>query len=139
MAHFLIPSLAEDAEPDDVAARAQRFFVETIAERAGLRTVRDASRTFVGNIALQREYTRARTLIDEGIATSITRARSLPDEPRINAWTIQLANKHKCGGISSTSDAEAVRAAVSEALERHIWMNEDDYFENVVTAPLRDM
>ena len=63
----------------------------------------------------------------------------LPDEPPIKSWICRLARESVgedkfTGGASVESDAEALYAALAEALERYLWYTQTDYFVKPVRA-----
>lgn len=78
----------------------------------------------------------AKKLKQSGVIASIVRAPHLADEPRIAQWNAVCGDKRNnpVGGSAWKSDANALTAALAEALERYIWLEERDYFVAPVQA-----
>ncbi len=138
MAHFLIPSLVQNTAEDSVAEKSAHLFIERMARAVGLTAVKDASLTPSEDNSLRTLLVDIQKLKDADVASSWGRTTPLPDEPRTREWWVG-AGGSKCGGLSVNSDYDALRAVVSEALERHIWARENDYFDNAITASFSDL
>src|SRR3989344_1804428 len=74
-----------------------------------------------------------------GVANIISPARPLSDEPPMKKWSVRLAHAKSedeswSRGCDATNDTQALYAALSEALERHIWSFEKDYFDSPIEA-----
>jgi len=138
MAYFLIPSLKPQAAPESLAQKSKHMFVERVARAVGLTAIEDASVVPPEDSSIRDALADMQKLKDAGIISSFGRVDSFPDEPSLCAWWAD-GGSSKCGGLSVNSDHEALRATVSEALERHIWARTDDYFANRIVASFRDL
>ena len=138
MAHFLIPSLVQNTAAENVAEKSTHLFIERIARAVGLTAIKDAGMISREDNSLHTLLTDIQKLKDADIASSWGRTTPLPDEPRVCEWWVG-AGGSKCGGLSINSDYDALRAVDSEALERHIWARENDYFDNAIAASFSDL
>lgn len=138
MAHFLIPTVLDTSEPQGIMHKSRRFFAERVAAAAGLQAIQNVRNVPFERPDLQDIFSDVQKLTDAGIASAWGRPQAMPDEPRICSWWIDI-RKEKTGGLSVDDDRQALRAAVSEALERHIWKHERDYFRHVTIASFREL
>lgn len=78
----------------------------------------------------------AQALSEGNIIRSIKPGPSLPDEPRFKSWIAASSETEDLmsGGSAAEDDGAALRAALAESLERHLWLNERDYFLRPVRA-----
>ncbi|MBI5456759.1 YcaO-like family protein [Candidatus Kaiserbacteria bacterium] len=133
MGYFLIPTATKHDEEWTISERGVRLFATHIAAAAGLSAVKDARRNGLSRPDLKDVLRNYRKLADANIATAFGTAHAFPDEPPMRSWWVDMGGE-KAGGLSVRSDKEALRAAVSEAQERHIWRHEHDYFRGTACS-----
>lgn len=115
-------------------------FLEYLERKMGILCLSPTAGTPEGKVELIEPFAVARTLMDNGIIKSLRRAEEWPDEPQLNHWQCTL--KH---GVWSTTagmsldDPSAIYAALAGGLERYLWLNEYDYFEDPVSRTAKQM
>jgi len=116
------------------AQQAVATFLSLLESKLGGRVVFDKRDFPSGRPELEHLGILAGRLIDAGVIRVVHERTGLPDEPRMKLWVCDIAGDSlsRAGGASLSSHADALAAALSEALERHVWREEIDYF----TAPM---
>lgn len=134
-------SFREMVSGTDTKNKALRALTDFLEERLGVHIVRDLRGIPYGQPELAQAFDRAALLRKHGVIKEFGRAYSVPDEPPARAWyTIcNVDTNHQTGGTSWDSDENAFYAAISEGLERYIWMTQSDYFINPKTATVADI
>ncbi len=125
----------------NIKERALRAFTDHIEKRLDVRVVKDSRTIPYGRSDLLEPLQRAQLLKDHGVISEFGRVYRAPDEPPTKAW-YALCNEHtahQTGGTTWESDENALYAATSEALERYIWMTQNDYFVNPTIATYREI
>lgn len=124
-------SASTTAPGASLSERAVASFLALIERRLGVSIVRDA-RSIPGGAELADPYRLAKLLRQKGIIKDVQRTLLVPDEPRMRLWTAFCNDStgHQTGGASWTNEADAMYAALAEALERFIWFAREDYFDD---------
>ncbi len=78
------------------------------------------------------------TLKKAGLVLSYGPRNDLPDEPRMREWRIKYQENDSSGGMA-LDDRAALTAAIAEAIERHIWFKETDYFSGEQKATVTEI
>jgi len=122
------------------SAEAVASFIRFLERRLGAEFVYDQARIGYTPFELIELLELAETLRARDIIRSYGRNPDLPDEPRVAHWyTEYVAEGHKKSAGSSLDDEPlALTKALSEALERHLWY-EHDQFASLRSAPLSVM
>ncbi len=113
--------------------RALAHFVRAFENTFRVSITTDTARIPFGRPELAGLASLATRLRACGIPITIREARNLPDEPRMRLWSIPF-EETTAAGASLSSDVNALTAALAEALERALWLHEDDYFAAPKTA-----
>ena len=119
--------------------RALSSFIAFLEKRLGGSFVYDSREIPFNRDDLVEPLALAALLKKAGVADIITPARTLSDEPPMKKWSVRLAHAKSedeswSRGCDATNDTQALYAALSEALERHIWSFEKDYFDSPIEA-----
>jgi ribosomal protein S12 methylthiotransferase accessory factor len=124
---------------DKEISRPIRSAVEFMERKLGARFYIDA------DDAVEPERARvlriARSLQDAGVINTIRPTLTPCDEPQVRKWYAEFKTRRGDGGGGKavTDDTAALVRAVAEALERHIWFEEHDYFKGAHTATSEEM
>ncbi len=138
---MLIDAVSATESPSpDAPSRAIAQFLSFLERKLGVHVVRDG-RVYSEDPKMDDALRLAQLLRDKGIVDRYYRNQTLPDEPRMRSWSAICKNRtsHQTGGASWTSDADALYAALAEALERYIWFMKDDYFVDRTIASAREI
>jgi ribosomal protein S12 methylthiotransferase accessory factor len=75
------------------------------------------------------------------IIDAVHQVRSFPDEPRLRLWTARYNDQARqlAGGSDAEDDAQALTAALAEALERYLWFTATDYYDAPVRATEKEI
>lgn len=124
--------------------RALASFVAFLEKKLGGSFVYDSREIPFGRDDLVEPLALAAKLKKAGVADIVAPARTLSDEPPMKKWSVRLAHaKGEDGswsrGFDRTSDTQALYAAIAEALERHIWTFEKDYFDSPIASTEDEM
>lgn len=115
--------------------RAARSLASLLERKLGVRLL-------VESEALEqiREVTQvARILAKHGIIERYVPRRPFADEPQFFMWTVEYGpSKRTSGGLSLAGEEHALTAALAEALERHLWYDTTDYFEDSFAATVEE-
>jgi ribosomal protein S12 methylthiotransferase accessory factor len=121
----------------DIKARALGALAEYLEKSLGVRVVKDLRTAPLSRLDIREPLTLAALLKEHGVIQSFGPVRNLwPDMPRTKGW-YAICNdptSHNVGGTSWEDDESALYAALAEALERYIWMTQDDYFMRPIRA-----
>jgi len=106
-------------------------FVRFMEKRLGASFVYDASRIPFGRSDLVELFEIAEKLRAAGVIRTYLKTYGFPDEPRLYQWhaTCATPNRHIAGGVSIEDDRAALTATLAESLERYVWLEMTDYFE----------
>ncbi len=121
----------------DLKNKALAAFANYVENRLGARVMFDVQKIPFGRPDLREPLQLAALLRESGVIKSFGQTSLFfPDEPPMRNWTAVCNNEsnHQVGGTTWESDADALYATLSEALERYIWMTQDDYFMNPTRA-----
>lgn len=135
-------AFSERSESAPTAAqRAVATFLSLLEDKLGGRFLFDKRDFPSGRPELERLGVLAGRLIDAGVIHVVHERAGLPDEPRMKLWMCDIAGDppSRAAGASLSSDADALAAALSEALERHIWREEIDYFTAPTVCSAREL
>ncbi len=115
------------------ADRAVASFLRWLERRLGVSIVRPLGRDETPALSAPRIL--AQQLKDAGVISQIGRFPRYADEPQTHWWYALCndATHHQTGGMSLDRDDDALYPALAEALERYIWLTQDDHFD----SPLR--
>lgn len=132
---------AAETTGTDAAGRALASFISFIERRLGVKVVRDSRSLPHGDFSLYEPTRFADLLRSKGIIKRYYPAIHVADEPFVYSWAAICNNstEHQTGGSSLTSEADALRAALAEALERYIWFLKQDYFVNPSYGTVADI
>jgi ribosomal protein S12 methylthiotransferase accessory factor len=116
-------------QKSSIVERAIASFLGYIERKLGVtivRNTRGVPETLTAPLQL------AALLKARGIIERFGVIERLADEPRTKSWFAICNNptKESVGGTAWESDADALYAALAEALERYVWLTQDDYFND---------
>ena len=104
-----------------------KTFIRFLEKKFGALFVTNLHNLAYENAAIADIARLAQTLLQRGVIQAFFPVEQLVDEPKIKLWNCQMIPQNT-GGVSVTSDEQALTAALAEALERHIWYSQTDYF-----------
>jgi ribosomal protein S12 methylthiotransferase accessory factor len=86
-------------------------------------------------------FTFAEEMRKKGICSSLIRASSLEDEPRLFQWSVRYAegDDRFASGASLVSQKDALLSTLAEAMERAVWFNHDDFFQKPTVSRTHDL
>lgn len=116
----------------DFSTRAVSAFVSFIEKRLGADFLINKNSLPYGREDLVGLFKIAEKLQDAGVITSYHPNFGYADEPLRHNWTVRCAtpDQHMAGGMSATSDEDALVSALAESLERFIWFSDDSFLNN---------
>lgn len=105
-------------------------YVDYLEKKLQVKVVRDLHEIPFGRIDLIEPFRLAALLKEHGVIKRFGRTILFPDMPKMKGWyaICNVPNDHQAGGTVWDSDEDGLYAALAEALERYIWMTQDDYF-----------
>lgn len=85
-----------------------------------------------GRVDLLPLFKIATKLRSAGVITSFNQNFGYADEPLRYSWTVRCAtpDRHMAGGMSASSDEDALVSALAEALERFIWFSDHHWLKH---------
>jgi ribosomal protein S12 methylthiotransferase accessory factor len=124
---------------DSALNKAILSFVQFMEQRLGARFVYERAALPLDDPELLDLSELAEKMRRAGIIVAIGSGPRLPDEPPLKAWgatfvSNRLEGTNMSGGMSRTNDRSALTSALAEALERHLWIEADDYFVSPLDA-----
>ncbi len=136
-----VPFAATRGTRGKVAEKAMCSFVEFFEKKFGVSINYDARVLPFGRIDLIEQMRFAQLLLGAGTIDSYAPVTVSPDDPQFKYWNAVYSRKPflEAGGGAWENDAQALTAALAEALERAVWKTTVDYFKNPVVASLRDL
>ena len=120
----------------DIPSRAERLRLQNISAWVSRCTRQGVIGKIYQRILI---YVVLRSLLAHGIITALIRADPPIGEPRFIRYITRDAYHNGATGTATFSTEEASAAALAEALERSIWRNDTDYFEQPVCASIVSM
>lgn len=123
------------------AALAEAAFIEWLEKRLGAAFVLDRRDIPFGREDLTEPLLLGSALAEAGVVEICEPVEMPPDEPRLALWRARYAlGRAPASGVAPAgADAQALTAALAEALERHLWVGTDDWFDNPRHASIREM
>jgi ribosomal protein S12 methylthiotransferase accessory factor len=125
----------------DAKKRALVAFTDLLERKLGVKIVKDLEEIPFSRPDLAEPLKTAALLKKYGVIKSFSATTQFPDLPPVKDWYAKINDptSHHVGGTSWDDDASAMYAAFSEALERYIWMTQDDYFVNPTMATVSEI
>ena len=122
-------------------ARSVASFVRFIERRLGGRFVYETSQIPYARPDLADVFKIADTLQRAGVIESYSPVFGFYDEPHRYGWRAQGLGRSRetSGGMSASSDTDALLAALAEGLERLLWKEEVDYFRSPLVMSVAAM
>ncbi|MDR3570910.1 MAG: YcaO-like family protein [Candidatus Pacebacteria bacterium] len=121
---------------NNTTSKALKAFADFMERKLGVRIVRELQTIPFRRPDLLEPMELAALLKEHGIIQELAPIRYFPDEPRMKGW-YAICNdptSHQVGGTTWDSDELSLYATLAEALERYIWMTQDDYFVDPIRA-----
>jgi ribosomal protein S12 methylthiotransferase accessory factor len=83
----------------------------------------------------------AEEMTNRGILSGFSPIPGLSDEPPFKFWAANFSDVpgHVAGGMSVSSDIEALTSALAEAMERYIRYEEKDYFSGALRSTVKNI
>lgn len=125
----------------DLEKKAIGAFLSFIEKKLGGSFVIDRSRLPLGRDDLVRLSTIANKLKAAGVITSYQQNFGYADEPLRYNWVVRSAttDRHMAGGMSASSDEDALVAALAEALERFIWFSDTSFVDSALRMSVKEI
>ncbi len=107
-------------------------FVTFIEKRLGAEFLVNRKNIPYGRADLLPLFEIAKKLQSAGVITSFNQNFGYADEPLRYSWTVRCAtpDQHMAGGMSASSDGDALVSALAESLERFIWFSDHHWLKH---------
>ncbi len=136
----VIPVSEVEGMKQGITERSILSFSKFIEQRFDASFLIDARQVPFDRPDLFHPLIRAEELIRAGIIRSLAPIEQLSDEPSLKYWKAFYGEgAEQAGGADAYSEEQALRATLSEALERYLWTETDDWFERPLHATVAQM
>lgn len=111
-------------------------FIKFLERRLGASFLFDEARVPFGRTEMVDLFELAEKLRQAGVINTLNPISPPSDEPPFFQWRVECAtyDKHNAGGMALSSERDALIPALAEAVERFIWMSQNDYFDSPINA-----